>query len=135
MAFELVWEPRGVYNRYHGHVDDEVFMLSITKIECDSRFDDLLYVISDFLGVDDFRISEECVLVRSALDGAAAASNPNIRVAVVATDLQVQSLARFYAASPLNVYPTELFSNISDARAWLSSATPERFFRKRVDSR
>jgi hypothetical protein len=119
VAFEIVWEARGACKRFFGHVSDDDLMESVADIEGDPRFDDLRYVINDFLGVASFAITEENVLAISAIDAAAAISNPNIKIAVVATDLQVQALAKVYATSPWNAYPTAVFSNIEEARAWL----------------
>lgn len=132
MAFEIVWESRrGAYKRFSGHVTEEQMIHSLTQIESDPRFDELRYVINDFLGVDSFAISEECVLMMAAIDNAASTSNPNIRIAVIATDLQIQALAKLYALSPLNAYPTEVFLDPGDARAWILSASPQADFRVR----
>ncbi len=134
MAYEIVWESRGAYKRYFGHVTDEELMQSLIKIESDPRFDDIRYVINDFLEVEGFAVSEDSVRVLSALDNAAASSNPNIRIAIVATDLQIQALAELYAGSPLNVYPTDIFLNSGAARAWLASAPPQADFRIRYNT-
>lgn len=131
MAFELVWETRGVYKRFYGQVTGEDLLHSVTKVESDHRFDDLRFVINDFLGVDEFSVTEENVLMISAIDSAAATSNPNIRIAIVATDSHIQALGKLYAHAPLTVYPTEIFLNTGDARNWLSAAPPEAIFRKR----
>jgi hypothetical protein len=135
MAYEIVWESRGAYKRFYGHVNDEEMMQSLTKIESDPRFDDLRYVINDFLGIEGFSVSEDSVHMMSALDNAAATSNPNIRIAIVATDLRLHALAKLYIFSPLNVYPTDIFLNIDDAKAWISSAPSQADFRIRCSPR
>lgn len=119
MGFEIVWEARGACKRFFGHVSDDELMDAVADIEGDARFDELRYVINDFLQVDSFGVTEETVLAISAIDAAAALSNPHIKIAVVATDSQIQTLAELYAASPWNAYPTEIFSTIEAARAWL----------------
>ena len=131
MAFELVWEPRGVYKRFYGHVTGDELMEAVTQVEGDPRFDDLRFVINDFLEISGFAVTEDNVLMVSAIDNAASTSNPNIIIAIVAADLQIQALARLYAVAPLTVYPTEIFLTIHDARAWILSTTPEANFRKR----
>lgn len=119
MAFEIVWEDRGASKRFFGHVTDEELMQSVVEVEGDPRFDELRYVINDFLGVDSFAVSAANVHTISAIDGAAALTNPNIRIAIVATDAQILALAKLYAASPWNVYPTGIFPDSATARAWL----------------
>lgn len=136
MAYEIDWESsRGVYRRLLNHVTGEEILESLLTIESDPRFDSLRYVINDFLAVEDFDISEESVLMMSAIDNAASASNPNISIAIVATDIQIQTLGKLYATSPLNAYPTKVFLTISNARDWISSIAPETYFRKRPEPR
>lgn len=120
MAFEIVWEIRGAYKRFRGHVTDEELLQSSILVEGDSRFDSLRYVINDFLAVESYSVSEAKVRIVSAIDAAAALSNPHIRIAIVATDQQIHALAELYVASPLNAYPTQIFGDIEDARAWLA---------------
>ncbi len=119
MAFELVWEPRGVYKRFYGYVTDTELMDSVVTIESDARFDGLRFVINDFLGVEGFAVSEDNILTISAIDNAASRTNPNIKIAVVATDQRVHDLANIYADSPLNAYPTAIFPTPDAARTWL----------------
>lgn len=119
VGFEIVWEVRGACKRFFGHVTDDDLMESVTDIEGDPRFDDLRYVINDFLDVASFAVTQENVLAISAIDAAAAITNPNIKIAVVATDAQVRTLAELYANSPWNAYPTRLFADVAAARAWL----------------
>ncbi|MBS4097034.1 MAG: hypothetical protein KGZ83_09400 [Sulfuricella sp.] len=124
MGYEIVWEPRGVSKVFFGHVTAEEFMQSLVMVESDPRFDDLSFVINDFLGVDSFAVGEDEVLMAAAIDKGAAVSNPNIKVAVLSDDAQIQALAELYAASPLNVYPTATFSDAAQARDWLARPLP-----------
>ena len=121
MAFEIAWEPRGVCKRYFGYVTDEELLQSLIKVESDHRFDTLRFVINDFLEVESFAVTEDNVLLIAAIDKAASLTNPNIGIAIVATDMQIQALAKLYATSSLNVYPTEIFPSVAEARAWIST--------------
>lgn len=58
----------------------------------------------------------------SAIDSAAALTNKNIRIAVVATNPDVLAAANTYASSSLTVIPTKVFCSMSEARAWLGQA-------------
>lgn len=121
MAYEIMWETGGVSKRFHGHVSDDELIQSLVQVESDPRFDSIRYVINDFLDVEGFTVSEDGVLMASAIDRGAAQSNPHIRIAVVTTDSQIHELARLYAASPVNAYPTEVFLNDGEARCWVSA--------------
>jgi hypothetical protein len=119
MAFEIVWEPRGAYKKFYGHVNDAELMQSVMDPHGDARFDDIRYVINDCLSVASFAIAEDTVLHISAIDHAAARSNPNIKIAIVATDPKVLALAKLYISSPWAAYPTQTFATLAEARAWV----------------
>ncbi|HEX8986882.1 MAG TPA: hypothetical protein VF816_02895 [Rhodocyclaceae bacterium] len=119
MPFEVHWEPpRGAYKKFTGHLDDEQLVRSVTALHGDPRFDDLRYVINDFLEVLSYSITDDTIMYIAALDGAAARSNPGIRVALVISEAHEKALAARYAASPLNGYPTRIFNDVQEARAW-----------------
>ena len=119
MGYEITWETRGACKRFFGHVTGAELMRSVEEIESDPRFDSVRYVVNDFLAVESFSVSEENVLTISAIDGAASITNPNIKVAIVATDDRVRAMAELYANSPLNTYPTRIFTNMDAARDWV----------------
>lgn len=119
MAYEIIWEARGVIKHFFGHVTDSEMMSADTDTEGDARFDDYRYLINDFLDCSGFSVSMDTVDEIAAIDGAAAKINPKIRIAVVATAPEIIRAATHYANSPMNIYPTRIFSNLADARAWL----------------
>lgn len=122
MPYEIVWEPKGAVKRFFGRVSDAEVLQSGLEIECDPRFDNLNFVINDFLACDSFSVSEGTVDEVSAIDNAAALSNPRIRIAVIATLPEIVAAAEQYAASPLNVYMTRIFAGPADARQWLDDS-------------
>ncbi|MDD5248742.1 MAG: hypothetical protein PHY45_07145 [Rhodocyclaceae bacterium] len=119
MAFDIVWEARGAYKKFCGHVADDELLQSVRELHGDARFDDVRYVINDFLPIDSFAIAADTVLYIAAIDHAAARSNANIKIAVVTTDPQAAALAELYIASPLHAYPTRVFATLAEARAWV----------------
>ncbi len=119
VGFEITWEQRGAYKRFFGHVTDDELMRSVHEIESDERFDALRYVICDFLGIDTFDVTEDNVRIISAIDAAAAMTNPHIKIAVVATDARVHGLAEVYATAPWTAYETGIFRHLAEARAWI----------------
>ncbi len=119
MSYELIWEPRGVTKLFFGHVTADDLVQSVKSVHGDSRFDSLRFVINDFLGCKELSVTAEAVDEISAVDGAAAMSNPNIAIAVVATAPAIVDLASQYAQSPMNAYPTRIFPTQVEGRAWL----------------
>lgn len=121
MTFVIHWETHGVYRKYRGSVDADELLESIQRVEGDARFDALRYVINDCLEVKGIDIPDAKMRLIAAIDSAAALSNPNIRVAVVATDRQIHALTQIYAAMQ-HPYPTAVFPDLAAARAWVLAA-------------
>jgi len=89
------------------------------NIEKDFRFDTLRYVINDFsecLGVSASTAEIEEI---AAIDYAAAASNPNIKLAIVATHPEVLAASASYINDPLSPFKPRIFYSMDDARSWL----------------
>ena len=119
MSYRLDWEAKGVVKHFYGLVTPADLVDSVTEIESDSRFDHLRYVINDFLDITGCSAGKPEVEEISVLDYGAAVTNSNIRIAIVATHPEVLALAKHYADSEINAYPTRIFSNREDARAWV----------------
>lgn len=121
MAYELIWEPRGVVKRFTGKVSDQDMLQSVVDTEADPRFDALRFVINDFLEIQQITTSLQVVEEISIMDAGAAFSNSRIKVAVVTTSVDVINLSTAYINSPLNQYPTQIFSTMVEARSWTDS--------------
>lgn len=123
MTFVIHWETHGVYRQYHGHIGGDELLTSVQRVESDARFDGLRYVINDCLGVLGIDIPDTTIHLLAAIDQAAALSNPNIRIAVVATDRQIQALSQLYAGTQRG-YPLAVFPDLAAARAWVAGEPP-----------
>ncbi len=121
MSYELNWEPRGVVKRFFGLVTSKELLNSSEKTEADLRFDDLRYVINDFLACTEFTTDPGVLEELAAIDSAAAMINPGIKIAVVTTSDTLIAVALQYADSPLNTFPTRIFSTLDEARAWIGN--------------
>jgi len=124
VSYEIIWEPRGVIKLYSALVTDNEMIQSVVDTEKDARFDELRYVINDFLGITGISMTKDSVEEISVRDRGAACTNPNIRIAVVATHPEIIALTIAYANSPLNAYPTKIFATLAEARSWLGQANP-----------
>ncbi len=119
MAYELAWEPRGVAITFSGQVSFADICNATIHYQSNSRFDDLQYVISDYLYITGCTANPAEMDYLWALDRAAGFSNPRIKHAVVATCPTVISLARHYISQATRAFPTEVFACLGDARDWL----------------
>lgn len=118
MAYHIYWEPAGVYRRYSGHTSFEELVVSVLAVENDPRFDEIRYVINDFLASEQVSFTPEGICELSAVDGAAERSNPNIRIAIVADRPAIRAAGEAYIAAGLNTYETRLFDTLPEARRW-----------------
>jgi len=122
LAYEIIWRTRGAVKRFSGTVTSHDIVQSLIDVERSPRFDDLRYVINDFLDVDELDATGLDIDELAAIDRGAFATNPNIRIAVVTISAEIVRLALEYAQSPVNVYSTRIFSTLPDAEEWLGSA-------------
>lgn len=120
MAYEINWEPKGVCKTYSGFVTSQEFMQSIATFQGDPRFDDCRYSLNDLTAVEGHSIAEADVKRFAAFAIGAYHSNPNVRIAVVATDPSILALLDLYTAPGHSPYPLRIFPALAEARAWLA---------------
>lgn len=118
MASEIIWEPKGVIQRFSGHCNNDDLGASLSGIFGHGRFDDIKYVIYDFLDIGCCRCDLNTVENTAAISSAASATNPNVKVAIVATQPWVVEWAPTFIDISGTRYPTRLFSTLEEARAW-----------------
>ena len=122
MAYKSVWEPDGVINQFSGVVRAWEFIQSVENVQSDSRFDDVHYVINDFLAATEYELTAEALTQAAVIQYGAYASNPNCRIVFVTTDDALAMLVRSVPElSGINSYQTEVCTTVSAARDWLDS--------------
>ena len=122
MAFELIWEQRGVYRRYFGDVTIAERKRSFERICADPRFDDLRYTITDYLHVDSYEITDEATEEIAALHVGPLQSNPSILITAVVTDDRIIAAIRYFIALKFTEQPYEIFPTLEGARSWIAAA-------------
>jgi hypothetical protein len=121
LGYELHWEDRGVVKRYFGQVSSEELLAPVVATEADKRFDTLRFVINDFLEAKSVAFTQADIDLIAAHDMGAAATNPHIKVAVVAAQPEVIDLVQRYMQAAVRAYPTSIFSTMAEARAWVAA--------------
>lgn len=121
LGYELHWEDRGVVKRYFGQVTSEELLAPVIATEADERFDELRFVINDFLAAESVVFTQADIDAIAAHDMGAAATNPSIKVAVVAVQREVIDLVHRYIDAAARAYPTRIFSTMAEARAWVAA--------------
>ncbi len=136
MPYEMIWEPKGVHRRYYGHTNDQEIFESTIITEGSERFDALRYILIDFLAIESLVSTNPAFIPEiSAIDSAAAKTNPCIKLAVVTEHPEIWKLAEAYRAHPLCSYPLEIFTSLADARAWVAVELPREYRIKQMTDR
>lgn len=124
MGYEIIWEPKGVVRRFSGHIDKDEILRAVARTQGDSRFDDLQFIINDFLDGSGHSVDLSEIEETAAIENAASLINSKIRIAFVAAAPEFIAQANRYSSLPLIVFPTRIFATRDDARAWLGAPVP-----------
>lgn len=120
MPYNINWTKSCVEWKYFGFLTGKEILESNNAIYGDERFDELKYQIVDLSGVDFFDVSEHDMQHMAALDKAAAKSNPNVRVAVIAPIGKAQEVANAYTKySQVSTWESASFETREEAINWL----------------
>lgn len=121
MAYVNRWESGGVCKVFAGNVNGQQVLDSITEVEADDRFDQIHFVINDFLDVSSVSATEKEIARIAAIDRAASLSNPSLRIAIVTTSDEIRELASLYSKFMAgSAYETALFDTLKAARDWVT---------------
>lgn len=115
-------EPQGVLKRFTGFLTCNELVNSAVEIAADPRFDEVRYIINDLTGVQGHAIGPDFAERMATVRIGSMFTNPNIWVALVATDLQLAALANVVEKEPLKgTHRTLAFQALAEARQWLAS--------------
>jgi len=126
MPYELIWEPRGVYRRYHGHVSIAERHESFERICADPRFDALRYTITESLDARGYEVSEAATEEVAALHVGPLRTNPNIVMAAVATAPDIVAAVQHFMSLQFTTQPYRIFATVAEARAWVEATLAAR---------
>jgi len=84
------------------------------------RFESLRFQIFSMLDATDIKISIESVEIVSALDQAAALTNPRIKCSMVSTDENMMALHTIYQHTAKSPWESKFFRSVEDAENWVS---------------
>lgn len=126
MPDTMEWEEKGIHRKYSGVVALADVIDNSLQMHGHPRFDELRYIIVDFLDIEqavfDSETFQDEIATHAHINAAAAKSNPHLRIAIVATDETTQALTEFYhLESKSGAVPWEmrLFHSLDEARSWL----------------
>ena len=121
VTVQYKWEEKGLCRQFTNKISGEEVLKMNLKLQGDSRFDDIRYVINDFTEIVDFDFSDIDIQKISVMDQAASMSNPNIKIAIVSTLEPLLVWIKLYCESMKgSPYKCEIFDHIDNAHKWAS---------------
>lgn len=123
MAWEVVWEPRGVWRRFSGTIGLQDVISAITAVQADPRYDSLRYAINDYTAVEALIHREDVArglddILGQVIGGSF--SNNKVVTAIVATQPEIIALSQVFLGGALP-YPAMLCATTEAARAWIEA--------------
>jgi len=116
MSHSVSWLPHGCYITYAERVTFDEFMGAILAIHAHENYDIAIYVIHDMTTVAEYDFSTVDMTKIVAHELGARFTNPNVRPAVVSTNLAMGAMTR--AFSDITKLEVKLFSSILEATNW-----------------
>ena len=118
MAYDIIWEEKGVYWKYRGSVTGKEIVEASTSIYGDPRFITLKYKFVDFLDADSIDIDKDQLALIAYQHLAAERSNPYIKNAIlIKTGEKIaDSFAAFFDKSSWEI---KVFHDRDEANQWV----------------
>ena len=122
MAYSHNWESQGVHLKFWGSTSGNEVDAAIDLIRHSPDLPKLTYVISDFLGVDEFTVTSYQTLVIAAHDHwIKDIANRQLKIALVSSKPEELAVFDLYANSPLirDTFEVRTFTELAEARNWV----------------
>lgn len=121
MPYRIRWEGHGVYRRFFGPISMADFFEAHEEIARDVRYDDVRYVISDFLdAVPGPTLALRETEAFAELERHRFYDSPDIVNAAVATDEKILAHIRHFGSLKVSPYPLGIFATVAEARQWIA---------------
>lgn len=118
MAYDIIWEDKGVYWKYRGRVTGKEIVEASTSIYGDPRFINLKYKFVDFLDAQSIDIDKDQLALIAYQHLAAERSNPYIKNAILIKtgETIVKDFAAFFNKSSWEI---RVFYDQDEADQWV----------------
>ena len=129
MPGKIVYENqgKGVVIIWNGSISGEGLKMVNEQIYAEGRLEKLRYQIWDFTNADDLQITEHDLRNLAIQDKTASEKNPNQIIAIVGSGELFNGYDRLFHIyeGVWSEYKSKTFSNMVEARKWISSAMDE----------
>jgi hypothetical protein len=122
MPYRIRWEGHGVYRCFEGVITPAEFRQADMEMRRDVRYDEIRYIISDYLEARPSPdLTERDLRAHAEFERLHFYDSPDTVQAIVATDPQTVEYARCYESLGVSPYCVANFSTVAEARKWIAS--------------
>jgi len=113
------WETNGLYRKFSGILCGDEILNSNFELHTDPRFQDIKYIINDFLDVTEFSIKTTHTSAYAKSDEIISNAKIKLRIAILVTNPELIDLANDYRNKMKDCsFDCEIFQTIEEARKW-----------------
>jgi hypothetical protein len=126
VSYKFTIEEQGTYTVFSGEFNNEDLINSNNEIYQIPHFSDIKYQILNFNNVNKFPVDATAIRAAAEQDARFYKINPNIKVAIIATEIVIKGLINMYRvyfefAGDDTSWEIQNFSTDVDARNWVNS--------------
>ena len=120
----LAWEDAGCVFTIKGRLEKEDIRRMALQEFADERFEHAKFLIVDLLEADYSIVSQRDISIIVAHTFDTPSENPDMKLAIVATDPHVIGMSEYYLSMMSNMewhWEARMFKTLEDARAWVEA--------------
>jgi hypothetical protein len=122
MTFNIKWDKKGVYVKFHGVVNAQDLIDANNYVISNANFESISFQIFDFLDKEDFKITSYDINIIGAMDKSQSDFNKEMKVAIVTQDDYVKEITSEYIDIMKDSHwKIQIFSDYDSAIKWAKS--------------
>ena len=125
MSYKTAWTKQCVFVCYSGSCTETEVLNAVIELQSDYRFDSTYRALHDFSLCQSMSGAPEHLEELAARNIGAAASNANLKIAVVAKIPDVLAMLKRFEMLALSPYPLRVFETAEHALGWLDCTAPD----------
>ena len=122
MTFNIKWDKKGVYVKFHGIVNAQDLIDANNYIISNANFETIHFQIFDFLDIDDFNITSYDISIIGVIDKSQSVINKEMKIAIVTQNDYVKEITSEYdQIMEESSWITKIFPDYHSANKWVKS--------------
>lgn len=121
MPHTIIWENKGLYRKFTGIISGEEILESNFELHAHSDFENIKYVINDFIDITEHAIESSHTRAYATSDDVISDRVGKVKIAlVVIQDDQIALAENYRELMKDKVFDCEIFQTVDEARSWTS---------------